>query len=76
MKIALEELGYEKVYHFSAVDEHQSHPDLWIAALKKKYQPPTGTPPETVITDWDQLLGEYDVSPSPSNPCGKLLIKM
>lgn len=62
MKIALEELGYKKVYHFSTVDEHQSHPDLWIAALKQKYQPPSGTPRKTPKTDWDQILGEYDVS--------------
>jgi hypothetical protein len=61
MKIALEELGYKNVYHFSTVDEHQSHPDLWIAALQQKYEP-AGIPHNTPKINLDKLLGEYNVS--------------
>jgi len=60
MKIALEELGYKNVYHFSTVDENQPHPDLWIAALKHKYEQPAATPHKCPETDWDQILGEYN----------------
>jgi Sulfotransferase domain len=61
MKIALEQLGYKKVYHFSTVDEDPSHTDLWIEALKRKYEPQIGKPPDNLKTDWGQILENYDV---------------
>ena len=61
MKIALEELGFKKVYHFSTVDENESHPDLWISALKTKYDHGSGETGGPLNVDWNQLLGEYNV---------------
>ncbi|KAH7336626.1 hypothetical protein BKA65DRAFT_402987 [Rhexocercosporidium sp. MPI-PUGE-AT-0058] len=61
MRIALEKLGYKNVYHFSSVFEHQSHPDLWIAALKAKYEQKGGLCPGGVTRDyWDNIIGEYN----------------
>jgi hypothetical protein len=62
MKIALEELGYKNVYHFSTVDEDATHADLWIEVLRRKYEPQFGNPAEDSKTDWYQLLGDYNVS--------------
>jgi hypothetical protein len=61
MKFALEELGYQKVYHFFSIDEHQSHPDLWIAALQQKYGQPATKADGNSKIDLGQLLGGYNV---------------
>jgi hypothetical protein len=62
MKIALEELGYLNVYHFSEVFEHKSHPNLWISALKAKYDPNREKSKEFTAADWDNLLDGCSVS--------------
>jgi Sulfotransferase domain len=62
MKIALEELGYKKVYHFFAVHKDPSHADLWIAALRRKYEPHLRNSTEDPETDWNQLLRGYNVN--------------
>jgi len=61
MKIALEELGYGEVYHFSSAYGDLSHPNLWISALEAKY---SSNPNARKFTnnDWDSLLGKYNVS--------------
>jgi hypothetical protein len=61
MKIALEKLGYKKVYHFFTVDEDPSHADLWISALRRKYEPQFGNSTEDLKTDWNRLLRDYNV---------------
>lgn len=61
MKLALEELGYNKVYHFSTVDEDPAHANLWIAALRRKYEPHIGNPSSNTKTNWFQLFDDYDV---------------
>lgn len=74
MRIALEKLGYGHVYHFSSVFEHQSHPDLWIAALKAKFELKEEGSSETwTRTYWDNILGDYNVSQDPQDQfCSKL----
>ncbi|KAH7403071.1 hypothetical protein BKA64DRAFT_440572 [Cadophora sp. MPI-SDFR-AT-0126] len=61
MRIALEKLGYENVYHFSSVFEHETHPDLWIAALEEKYKS-QGEKSTIQFTKeyWDEILGGYN----------------
>jgi hypothetical protein len=61
MKIALEELGYKKVYHFFIVDEDPSHADLWISALRRKNEPQFENSTEDLKTDWNLLLRDYNV---------------
>ncbi|KAE9376155.1 hypothetical protein N431DRAFT_371218 [Stipitochalara longipes BDJ] len=56
MKIALEELGYKNVYHFSTVDEDPAHAGLWIEALRRKYEAQLGNSIETPKTNWNQIL--------------------
>lgn len=67
MKIALQELGYANVYHFFQVAQNSSHADLWIEALKAKYEHDGESkhPGSNRVADWNQLLGEYSVS----TPC-------
>ncbi|KAG4433270.1 hypothetical protein IFR05_011240 [Cadophora sp. M221] len=61
MRIALEKLGYQNVYHFSSVFEHQSHPDLWIAALKGKYEQEGETLSNQLTREhFDNILGGYN----------------
>lgn len=63
MRIALEKLGYDNVYHFSSVFEHETHPDLWIAALKAKYENDGNASGEVFKRDyWNTILGSYNVS--------------
>ncbi|PVH70655.1 hypothetical protein DL98DRAFT_472433 [Cadophora sp. DSE1049] len=60
-KIALEKLGYENVYHFSSVFEHEAHPDLWIAALKEKYELKGEKSRKQFTREyWDGILGGYN----------------
>ena len=62
MKIALEELGYKNVYHFSTVDEDPAHAGLWIEALRRKYEAQLGNSIETPKTNWNQILEGCNVS--------------
>ncbi|KAK0115675.1 hypothetical protein ONS95_000057 [Cadophora gregata] len=60
MRIALEKLGYENVYHFSSVFEHETHPELWISALKAKYEQKGKESTNQFSKEyWDDILGEY-----------------
>lgn len=60
MKIALEKWGYNNADHFSSVFKNRSHPELWTAALRAKFEP--GVPSDSfTIEDWDNLLGDCDV---------------
>ena len=64
MKLALQELGYENVYHFFRMPHHSSHPALWIGALEAKYEHKDGNPEKQPIANWDDILGDYSVSVS------------
>jgi len=59
MKIALEELGYSNVYHFSSIEPE--HTPKWIAALKTKYEASSASRP-VKETDFDEILSGYSVS--------------
>ncbi|KAH8602274.1 hypothetical protein B0O99DRAFT_735718 [Bisporella sp. PMI_857] len=60
MKLALEDLGYKNVYHFSEVTDRPTHPALWISAMGDKF----GTSPKPSFyfdaTYFDNILGDYD----------------
>lgn len=59
MKIALEELGYSNVYHFSSIEPE--HTPKWIAAINAKYEPSSASKSVEEI-DFGEILGEYSVS--------------
>jgi hypothetical protein len=59
MKLALEELGYGKIYHFSTLFHEPTHVDLWASALKAKYQTGSKIPP----SHWEAILSDYAVRP-------------
>src|SRR5436853_403737 len=50
LKIALEELGFDKCYHMREVMEHPQHAPIWTAAYN-------GRP-----VDWDALLRGYQAT--------------
>lgn len=56
IKGALEQLGYQGIYHASAVFSTPGHADLWTAALKAKYE---GNGTEFTRADFDRLLRNY-----------------
>ncbi|KAH6702881.1 putative NAD dependent epimerase/dehydratase [Leptodontidium sp. MPI-SDFR-AT-0119] len=61
MRIALEKLGYTNVYHFSSIFEHQSHPDLWTASLKAKFEQKGGISSDQLTREgFDNILGGYN----------------
>jgi hypothetical protein len=59
MKIALEQLGYANVYHFSSIEPE--HTALWIKAMEGKYGPTSASAP-FASTDFDEILGDYNAS--------------
>ena len=54
MKIALEELGYSKVYHMQEVFERKDF-EFWTAALDAKFE---GKGKKFSTQEWDHLLGD------------------
>lgn len=62
MKFALEELGYNKVYHFFEVSENSSHANSWIEVLKTKYEPDEAGQKKWTSADWHGLFRGYNVS--------------
>jgi hypothetical protein len=63
MKLALEELGYKKVYHFFEVSENVGHTQRWIEALEVKYGENRIEPKTLTKTEWHELFKDYNVHP-------------
>lgn len=61
MKLALEELGYTKVYHFFEVSENPSHTQRWIEALDAKYGQKEDKSRPFQTPDWHELFKDYNV---------------
>jgi hypothetical protein len=71
MKLALEELGYKKVYHFFEVSENLGHTQRWIEALESKF-PHNETKPKTRPPSyWHELFEDYNVYFKLQLPHGK-----
>ncbi|KAE8450581.1 hypothetical protein EG329_005925 [Mollisiaceae sp. DMI_Dod_QoI] len=60
MKLALEELGYSKVYHFFEVAENPSHTQLWIQAMEAKFGQNKAESNRWTSSDWHSLLQGYN----------------
>lgn len=60
MKFALEELGYQNVYHMSSIFDVESHAELWIEALHRKFR--EGEADSLTAEFWHHILGDYSVS--------------
>ncbi|MCJ1259161.1 hypothetical protein MMC24_006997 [Lignoscripta atroalba] len=54
MTFALDELGYDDVYHMKKVPA-KDHADFWVAAMEAKFE---GKGPEYGREEWDHLLGD------------------
>ena len=61
MMKALQELGYDAVYHMKSVPMRKDV-DYWVAALEAKYE---DKGPKWGREEWDHLLGDCMVSPMP-----------
>ena len=60
LRKALVQLGYNDTYHgYAAAVEYPRDCKMWLRAMRAKYD---GAGVPFVREDWDQLLGNYQVS--------------
>ncbi|KUJ24661.1 uncharacterized protein LY89DRAFT_26481 [Mollisia scopiformis] len=59
MKLALEELGYSRVYHFFEIPDNASHSQFWIEAFDKNYGNEIQSQ-EKSSPDWHELFQDYN----------------